>query len=312
MNPLLDLVTMFMLYVFFAQERPDCVLCYGIKSIALGSIPARMGGCRQIASVVKGVGYVFMGGSNKSRLIARLVSWEIWFALRFHRVVFFQNRDDMRMFLSKGLVAGKQVQLVNGSGVNTREFQPISGSDSSSSNGELRFVMVARMLRSKGVREYVTAARIVHNRNSRARFLLVGPSDTNPESISARQLAEWHSSGPVEYVGEVSDVRPIVGASSVFVLPSYREGTPRAVLEAMAMGKPVVTTDVPGCRETVLDGVNGFIVPVRDSLSLAHALARFLDTPELVKSMGGQSREIAVSKYDVRRVNLDMIEVLGL
>jgi glycosyltransferase involved in cell wall biosynthesis len=168
------------------------------------------------------------------------------------------------------------------------------------------------LLRDKGIVEYAEAARRLKPRYPTARFQLVGPHDANPSAISRQQLEAWRSEGIIEYSGATDDVRSFLAGAGVFVLPSYREGTPMSVLEAMATGRPIVTTDVPGCRETVVPGENGFLVPAKDVAALAAAMERFIVAPELIPKMGRRSREIAVEKFDVRAVNAVILKTLGL
>jgi glycosyltransferase involved in cell wall biosynthesis len=163
--------------------------------------------------------------------------------------------------------------------------------------------MIARLLGDKGVREYVSAARLIAQEHSGVRFLLVGPRDPGPDAIPAAELAQWVSEGIVDYLGEQRDVRPFLAACSVYVLPSYREGTPRSVLEAMATGRPVITTDAPGCRQTVEDGVNGFLVEPRSGSAVAKEMRRFIADPELIRRMAEESLAKVRDEFDVRKVN---------
>ncbi|HST45414.1 MAG TPA: glycosyltransferase, partial [Luteimonas sp.] len=174
------------------------------------------------------------------------------------------------------------------------------------------FLLIARLLGDKGVREYVEAARIVRAEVPGVRLQIVGWIDSNPDAITRRELDGWIAEGCIEYLGRLSDVRPAIAASSVYVLPSYREGTPRTVLEAMAMGRPIITTDAPGCRQTVIEGDNGFLVPVKSATTLAQAMRRFIDQPELVARMGERSRVLAKEKYDVHKVNDVMLQEMGI
>lgn len=174
------------------------------------------------------------------------------------------------------------------------------------------FLLIARLLGDKGIREYVQAAKLVKQQYPEAQFDLVGGLDTNPTSISQAELDQWIAAGTINFLGRLSDVRPAIAACSVYVLPSYREGTPRTVLEAMAMGRAVITTDAPGCRETVVNGDNGFLVPVKDADALAQAMLRFIEQPGLIAQMGQRSRSIAEEKYDVHKVNAQMLEGMGL
>ncbi|SMO55781.1 Glycosyl transferases group 1 [Alcanivorax sp. DSM 26295] len=162
------------------------------------------------------------------------------------------------------------------------------------------------------MREYAEAAQRVKATYPEAVFRLVGWIDDNPDAITQRELDQWVDSGVLEFLGRLDDVRPAIADCSVYVLPSYREGTPRTVLEAMAMGRPVITTDAPGCRETVVDGDNGFLVPVKDIQALADAMIKMIDSPGLVAKMGERSRQIAETKYDVHRVNAAMLEGMGI
>jgi glycosyltransferase involved in cell wall biosynthesis len=158
----------------------------------------------------------------------------------------------------------------------------------------------------------VEAARWIRSEHPEVRFVVLGPPDPNPAALRLADVRRWHRDGVIDYVGETDDVRPYIRAASVLVLPSFREGTPRSVLEAMAMARPIVTTDVPGCRETVIDGENGYLVPVRDGAALSRALLRFVDDPSLVDSMGQRSRQIAAETYDVREVTAEILRTLRL
>ena len=175
-----------------------------------------------------------------------------------------------------------------------------------------RFLLIGRLLGDKGIREYVQAAEQVKLQYPETQFDLVGWIDANPNTITQPELDSWTAAGTVNFLGRLNDVRPAIGDCSVYVLPSYREGTPRTVLEAMAMGRAVITTDAPGCRETVVDGDNGFLVPIKDADALAQAMLRFIEQPELFAQMGLRSRAIAEEKYDVHKVNAQMLKGMGL
>ncbi|MDX1541447.1 MAG: glycosyltransferase, partial [Geminicoccaceae bacterium] len=205
-------------------------------------------------------------------------------------------------------VRAEQSVLINGSGVDLRQFSPAPFPATPT------FLLIARFLVEKGVRDFVEAARLVRSRHPNVRFVLVGgPDEANPSSIGRAELQGWLDEGIVENPGWLDDVRPAIAASSVYVLPSYyREGTPRTILEALAMGRPVVTTDAPGCRETVRHGVNGWLVPPRDPKALAAALLTFLDDPEPVARMGAESLALAREKYDVDKVNDVMLAAMDL
>ena len=174
------------------------------------------------------------------------------------------------------------------------------------------FLLIARLLGDKGVREYAEAARIIKQDYPEAEFHLVGWIDDNPSAIEQDELDCWIADQRLQFWGKLSDVRPAIAASSVYVLPSYREGTPRTVLEAMAMGRAVITTDAPGCRETVNHGVNGYLVAVKSVDELVQAMRYFIEDPKLIDYMGQRSREIALNKYDVHQVNRHMLTEMGM
>jgi glycosyltransferase involved in cell wall biosynthesis len=230
------------------------------------------------------------------------------FALGRTHKVFFQNADDERLFRKLGLLpAFVPSVVVNGSGVDVASF-----SSKPLPLGTISFLMIGRLLGDKGVREYAAAARRIKAFHPRARFQLVGWIDTNPDAIGQSELDSWTTDGTLEFLGKLKDVRPAIAASTVYVLPSYREGTPRTVLEAMAMGRPIITTDAPGCRETVIDQQNGFLVPVKSVEALAEAMMKFIEDPSLALRMGRRSREIAEAKYDVHNVNAVMLREMGI
>jgi glycosyltransferase involved in cell wall biosynthesis len=228
------------------------------------------------------------------------------FALRHNTIVFFLNRDDIKYFRESRLVDNNAVQL-DGEGVDPLLYKPVDATVK-----QTTFLLIARLIRDKGIREFVQAAAILKNRHPKAIFQILGPFDSNPTAMTPEQISAWQASGSIEYLGEAKDVRPYIANSSVDVLPSYREGLPRTVLEAMAMGRPIITTDAPGCRETVTDGENGFLVPVKDVEALAAAMEKFILQPELIKKMGERSREIVEEKYDVHKVNARIQQHMGL
>ena len=174
------------------------------------------------------------------------------------------------------------------------------------------FLIIARLLWDKGIGEFVSAARLLKEKYPEVRWQIVGPFDNNPSAIHREDVVKWQEDGLIEYMGATEDVRPYLEKASVYVLPSYREGTPRSVLEAMAMGRPVITTDAPGCRETVIDGVNGFLVPVRDKVALAAAMEKLILDKELMAKKKKKGREIAESRYDVHKVNLSILRPMEL
>jgi glycosyltransferase involved in cell wall biosynthesis len=258
-------------------------------------------GIRHLYALVTGLGYSFT-----RRWLSLIVGLLYRGALGLCRNVMFQNPDDRAFFIQKGIADAGKCTVVNGSGVDLDHYYPTP------LPSELVFLLIARLLKDKGIREYVQAARLVRRSRPDARFILVGPRDPGPAAVPEAELASWVSQEGIEYRGPTEDVRAAITEAMVFVLPSYREGTPRTVLEAMAMCRPIITTDVPGCRETVIEGVNGFLVPAKDAVRLAGAMLRFASDLSLASRMGRASREIVENKYDVRRVNQQMLLSMGL
>lgn len=307
-SPVKDAGTILALTEILRESKPDIVFSYAIKPVIYGSLAAWLAGVRNIYSMITGLGYLFTGQSAKQRLLYWLVHPLYRAALSKNRVVFFQNPDDLGLFKELKLVSpgGEQV-IINGSGVDLSHF-----SYSPAPTEPLSFLLMARLIWDKGIGEYVEAARRLKKRYPQVYFKLLGAYDSNPAAIKSTDVEKWQKEGTIQYLGETKDVRPFLAEASVYVLPSYREGTPRSVLEAMSMGRPVITTDAPGCRETVQDGVNGFLVPVKDAVALAEAMERFILKPELIRDFGIRSRIIAEEKYDVHKVNKVIIEAMGL
>lgn len=310
LNPLADLGTLTQLIRLMVSLRPAAVLAYTVKPVIYGTLAAWLARVPRRYALITGLGYAFQGeedGNARRKLVRKLVQALYALALRRTDAVFFQNPDDEQLFKTLRLVpADTRTHVVHGSGVDVAQYRQAPPPT------EPRFLLIARLLGDKGVREYAAAAQRIRTRRPDVSFDLVGWIDENPDAISAHELDAWTRSGAVNYLGRLDDVRPAIAACSVYVLPSYREGTPRTVLEAMAMGRAVITTDAPGCRETVVDGRNGFLVPVKSADALAHAMERFLDDPDLAEHMGAQSRRIAEDKYDVHKVNETMLRHMAI
>ncbi len=309
-NPAYDLYTLLYITKKIKETKPDKVLSYAVKPVIYGSLAAALAGVKDIYSMITGLGYLFGNRTKKQKFLSTLIYPLYKKALSKNKVVFFQNPDDLELFRSLKLLSDKQsCVLINGSGVDLNYYQytpakiePIS------------FLLMARLIWDKGVAEYVSAARNLKKRYPKISFYLLGPFDSNPNAIKKSDIDTWENEGVISYLGEAKDVRPYLSNyCSVFVLPSfYREGIPRSILEAMSMGRPIVTTDAPGCRETVKDGVNGFLVPVRDASALEKAMEKFILHPELIPKFGLASRKIAEEKYDVHKVNKVIIQAMGL
>lgn len=305
-NPVADIRLMLALRVLIRELLPAVVLPYTIKPVIYGSIAAWMAGVPRRFALVTGLGYAFTG--NRQGIVKRVVSGLYRFALGRTHKMFFQNRDDEQLFRELGIALARIPSVVvNGSGVDLTAF-PVASLPGS----PIVFLLIGRLLGDKGVREYAEAARKVKALHPDARFHAVGWIDSNPDAIAQSELDAWVADGTLEFLGKLDDVRPAIAASTVYVLPSYREGTPRTVLEAMAMGRAIITTDAPGCRETVVDGDNGFLVPVKSVDALEQAMLRFIRDPELAVRMGVRSRQIAEEKYDVHKVNAVMLREMGI
>jgi len=309
LNPFIDIFAFLDLLNIIRQVRPEAVLSYTVKPVIYGSLAGFLLGVPKRFALITGLGYLFQGESaGFKRRVVRMAGVLLYrFALSNVEKVFFQNPDDLALFRSLNIVSSTaKTCVINGSGVDTNYFSvtPLPS--------KLKFLMIARLLIDKGVREYVEAARLVRMKHPDISFGLVGWIDDNPSAIKLSELDAWVASGIVEYLGKLDDVRPAISECSVYVLPSYREGTPRTVLEAMAMGRPVITTDAPGCRETVIEGENGFLVPVKTVEELANAMLRFVENADLVFSMGVKARHVAEVKYEVGAVNALMLREMGL
>ena len=308
MNPLTDIATVFYLWRIMRRIKPDFSIGYTIKPVIYGNIAAWLAGVPRRFALITGLGYAFQGEGGQRSWLKRIVQGLYRMALGKADKVFFQNPDDEALFQTLDIVKSEHSKtvVVNGSGIDVGRFTVAPLPQAT------QFLLIARLLGDKGVREYVDAASIVRGRYPEVRFWLVGWIDDNPDAIGEDELQRWIKTGDVEFYGRLDDVKPAIFGCSVYVLPSYREGTPRTVLEAMAMGRPVITTDAPGCRETVVDGDNGFLVPVKAVDELAAAMLQFVEHPELVARMGARSRQIAEEKYDVDKVNEHMLREMGV
>ena len=309
LNPFKELLVFSLLYRELKKEKPDILFLYTVKPVLYASLLARWVGRPRVFSMITGLGYTFSDASLKQRVLKALLGPLYKRALRQNEGIFFQNRDDLALFKRMGfLERGKEkAVLVNGSGVNMELFSytppPLE---------PLSFLLIARLIWSKGIKQYVQAAALVREQYPQVKFRLLGPFVKGGDRIGEETIRHWEREQNVEYLGRVEDVRPYLASSSVFVLPSYyREGIPRSVLEAMATGRAVITTDAPGCRETVEDGRNGFLVPVQDVEALARAMVNLIRNPHLIVEMGKESRKIAEEKYDVRKVNQVIMDKIG-
>ena len=298
-NPLSELATLWRLIGLYRRERPGLAHHFTIKCVLYGGIAARCSGTRAIISSVTGLGHVFITHSWLNRLLRPLVSLVYRFVFDRSQIIF-QNPDDRSEFLRLALVEEDRSHLIRGSGVDTAHFRPPADARR---ERPLTVLMVGRLLREKGVREFVEAAAIVRSQLPGVQFLLAGDSDPgNPSSIAPDVVAEWQRKGDVSFLGHRPDIRELIQAADLAVLPSYREGMPRSLLEAAACGLPLVATDVPGCREILSNGINGLLVPPLDSKLLAEAIIELLGDRERREAMGKRSRAIACELFSQDRV----------
>ncbi len=309
MNPLLDAINTWKMARLLRRVKPDITLGYFIKPVIYGSIAARLAGVPRRYAMVEGLGFVFTPAINalpfKRRFLKQLVLHLYRLGLSCAHRVIFLNPDDRAELSAAGVVPVGKTFLLGGIGVELDKW-PLSPPVVS----PVTFLLVARLLREKGVEEYAAAAHLVKQRYPDARFILLGGIDENPGSITTNDVKAWVDEGILEWHGHVA-VQPWMKQTSVFVLPSYyREGVPASTQEAMAMGRAVITTDAPGCRETVVEGVNGFLVPARNTLALAEKMFTFIEQPALIESMGRESRRLAEERFDVHKVNQRLIDLI--
>lgn len=312
LNPLADLATIWQLRKLFKKIKPDVVLSCFVKPSIYGSIAARMAGVPRRFAMLEGLGFVFTdqpgGITGKQKLLCKVQLFLYRLALPSIDTMIFLNPDDPVDLLDKNNLKAKRVEVLGGIGVDLAQFprseppvQPV------------RFVFIARLLAEKGVFEYVAAARKIKAVHSQAEFLMLGGIDeANPGGLKQHELQVLLDEGIIIYPGYVSNVPEWIAGSSVFVLPSYREGVPRSTQEAMAIGRAVITTDVPGCRETVVDSVNGFLVPKWDVDALVDKMTYFIKNPESIEIMGLESHKMAVDKFDAEKVNFRLMRIMGV
>lgn len=296
MNPLVEFWTIVRFFLLLRQERPDFLNNYTIKCVIYGSFAAQWAKIPHIVNTITGLGFVF-ANPDKGGLLRRLVKQMYRLALRRTKTIFI-NQDDRNLFLRNQMVPQDHCVIIESCGVDIVKFSPAKESP-----GAPMVLFAGRLLIDKGIQEFVEAARIIKEKNKRARFVLVGQLDRgNPASISEDQLVQWQQQGLVEYWGWQDDMVNIYHQAHVVCLPAYREGVPKSLLEAAACEKPLVATDVPGCRAVVIDGENGFLVPSHDSLKLADALLRLIEDEALRQEMGRQGRNIVRQRFSDEQV----------
>jgi len=305
-NPFNDVKTYMQLRRFFKAENPDKIFSYQAKTIIYGNLAAHAAGISEIYPLIAGLGSIFRGDGFKNSIIRAILKAQYRLACKVSKKVFFQNNDDKDEFVINGIVEEGKAVIINGSGVNLDKFKPEPLPETPA------FLFIGRLIKDKGVMEYLEACRRIKRENPEVRCLLVGPYDSNPSALKPDDLKPFIDQGIVEYFGEQSDVRPYIRQCSIYVLPSYHEGTPKTVLEAMAAGRAIITTDAPGCRETVTDGYNGFLVPIKNIDCLSKKMKFLIDDYAACQLMAERSIQIAKDKYDVNIINKSIMQTMNL
>jgi glycosyltransferase involved in cell wall biosynthesis len=298
LNPFTEIITVIRLVKLYRREAPDLVHHFTVKCVLYGSLACQLVGIRSVVNSVTGLGYIFMDGGGARRLLRGLIK-TLYRLLLKRTWVIFQNPDDRSIFLNSHMVDPLRVALIRGSGVDVRHFTP-----QPEPVGLPLVILPSRMLWDKGVGEFVEAARSLQAQGLPARFALVGDSDDeNPASVHASQLRAWEKEGVIEWWGWMENMNDVYAQAAIVCLPSYyREGVPKTLIEAAACGRPIVTCDMPGCREVVRQGENGLLVPVRDAGALAEALLDLIKDPHTRRAMGICSRNTAEKEFSMELV----------
>lgn len=304
LNPIKDFSSVMALFLIFRRIRPQVAFCFFVKPSMYGAAAAWLARVPRVISLLEGLGYVYTdepsGMSMKKRILQLIHGLMATLFYVFADHVYFLNADDARELQAKSLIRRKKIRVIGPIGLNFKDYpyQPVAF------DGEVNFIFVGRLLQEKGIREFVAAADLVKAVHPAANFLVIGSVDPgNPSSLCADEVDDIARRGGVRFVGKVDDVPAWLVRSQVFVLPSYREGFPRSTQEAMAIGRAVITTDVPGCRDTVRDGVTGFLVPPFDVHALAEKMAYFITHRPMIRIMGDEAHRLALGQFDAHTVN---------
>ena len=306
LNPLNDLEFIKKLYRILNELKPDKIFSYQAKTIIYGSISSSLNSISEYYPLVAGLGSVFRGRGTKNMVLKTILRLEYRLAFKLSKQVIFQNEDDGNYCLDHKIVSKEKIRFINGSGVNLDSFKPQELSH------QTCFLFIGRLIKDKGIVEYLEASKKIKEKYPDCRCLLVGPYDTNPSALKEKELRPYIDDNTIEYFGEQEDVRPFLQQCTTFVLPSYHEGTPKTVLEAMAASRAIITTDAPGCRETVINGQNGFLVQVKNSTMLYHKMEYLHLNPDINRQMGQRSLELVREKFDVKLVNESIHRIMGL
>ncbi len=306
-SPLDNIKYFISLYRIIKKEKPDKLLAYTIKPVIFGCIAAKMAGVKEIYSLITGLGFVYTVNNIKTKIIRIFTSIGYKEAFKCCKKVIFQNKEDRDKLVNEKYLKIEKAEVVDGSGVNMDRFK------FSNLPNNMNFLMIARMLKSKGVKEYFEAARIIKEKYKNVKFTFIGAADSKQDEISKKDLKEYQDNNIVDYYDEVDDVRKFIEECSVFVLPSYyREGIPRSILEALSVGRPIITTNSVGCRETVLDEKNGFLIEPRNIEELVDKMEYCIKNKEQLKEMGKSSYEYCKNRFDVHIINNNMLKIMDI
>jgi glycosyltransferase involved in cell wall biosynthesis len=294
-NPFKDLKLLKEYIDIYRKIKPDLVINFTIKPNIYSSIACGMLKIKSI-SVITGLGYVFVKGGVLEKIVSTLYKT----VFKFNEKIIFQNEDDQKIFINKGIITQPKSFLIKSSGINTTYFSPDFCKSIEKEKNKFIFLLIARLLWDKGIGEFVETGKRIKEKYPYTEFWLLGALDRgNPSSISEEKIREWERENIIKYLGETNDVRPYICQANCIVLPSYREGVPRSLIEAMAMEKPIITTDAPGCKDVIIDNVNGFMIKAKDSISLYNAMEKMisLNTEERLK-MGQEGRKLVLKEFD--------------
>ena len=314
LNPYEDLSNTISLYQKIKKIQPDIVFSYFIKPVIYGTLAAKLAKVPKKIAMIEGLGFAFTeqpeGYSKKAKIVQRVQVGLFKLALPLADKIIFLNPDDVKDLLHSHSIPVRHYEVLGGIGLKLSDYpyQPVNPR-----NNETNFLFIGRLLKEKGIFDFIEAAKIVKQQYPKAKFTVLGNIDAdNPGALHSEQVQKLVATGLIDYPGQVANVVDWITNSDVFVLPSYREGVPRSTQEAMAVGRAIITTDVPGCRETVVDGINGFLVPKWNPQALADKMIYFIENPEQIQVMGEESYKIAQEKFDARKVNERLLKILGV
>ncbi|WP_339751703.1 glycosyltransferase family 4 protein [uncultured Winogradskyella sp.] len=308
LNPMKDFKSIQVLKSIMKDNKIDLVFPYTVKPVIYGSIAANMSKT-PVISLITGLGYTFTGLTAKARLLQRFNEILYKLSIRKNKVIVFQNKDDYQLLLDRKVISKKQrVEFVSGSGVNLNEFKFIE----KNASDKVSFLLVARLIKEKGIALYMDAAKILKKKYPNSEFHIIGAAETSPSAISEDELNDLHAKGIITFHGKQRNIDEHLNMRDIFVLPSYyREGLPRTTLEACACGNPIITTDSVGCRESVIEGINGFLIEPQNLDALVKPMEYFITNPNKIKEMGINSRKYAEERFDVDIINKDLLGIIN-